>query len=252
MRHTQTSPRFITDCYRYDFSESFDVLVGPEKKRFSVYYDILTERSGFLRTARSSRWIKDSQQATDLTDLHPEVFSHYLQLVCTGKFVQPNAAVSQPSEGGHQNAVETAARAIEASQSHLKALAKLYVLADKLEDLTSANLVMDEFLAAHGKTTKIVLASLITWIYEHTPASSPLRTVVRDIILFETGVDYYKGSQSKLLPRELLLDVLGKDSRIKQENLNTRKPIKQLYRISIHGFDKCHYHQHHDGHPKCK
>lgn len=235
---------------RYD--QSFDVLVGPEKKRFSVYHDILTERSGFLKAARSSRWTEDPQKPTDLTDLDPEVFSHYLQLVYASKFVQPDAAVPKPSESGYQTAEEKAASAVEASHSRLKALVKLYVLADKLEDLTSANLIMDEFLAVHKKATKIVLSSLILRVYKHTPPSSPLRTVVRDIILFETGDDYYEGDGSKALPKELLFDVLREDSRIKHENRDNRKTISKLYDISIHGFGKCHYHQHHDGHPRCK
>lgn len=71
--------------------------------------------------------------------------------------------------------------------------------------------------------------------------------MVRDSILFETGVDYYKGDESKALPRELLLDILGEDSRIKQEHRDNRKTVTKLYDISIHGFDRCHYHQYKDG-----
>lgn len=96
------------------------------------------------------------------------MFSSYLQLVYTGKFVRIDAAVSNSSENGHQNAEETAVSAIKASEPHLTALAKLYVLADKLEDLTSTNLAMDEFLAVHRKTTKIARAALITWIRAHS------------------------------------------------------------------------------------
>jgi len=234
--------RFADQC-RYDFSQSFDVLVGPEKKRFSVYYNILTKRSRFLQAARSSRWTKDSQRPTDLTDFDPEVFSNYLRLVYTGEIFQPE----QLGEDGWAEATETA------FNSDLSELIKLYELADKLEDLTSVNLIMDEFLASYQEAWRMFIPSVTTQIYQHTPSNSPLRTVVRDVILFHTNPTFYEDDGGcKQYPVELLLDVLREDAKIKDRNRSNQKTIAELYDVKISDFDKCHYHQHHDGHPKCK
>lgn len=232
----------IIDKFRYDFSQSFDVLVEPERKRFSVYYDILTERSGFLKAARSSRWIQDSQQPTDLTDLDPEVFSNYLQLVYTGKYIHLDANSSSFPEA-------TGLVASHPFYPQMMALVKLYVLADKLGDLTSMNLAMDEFITIHQQSPVIVPFLLMAWIYKFTPPSSPLRTVVRNIVLFEADFDFYKDEKTKQLPVELLLDVLREDSRLKESNPD--KPIAELYNVPISGVDKCRYHQHDDEHPRC-
>jgi len=65
-------------------------------------------------------------------------------------------------------------------------LARLYVVADKLLDLLSANKVMDRLLHFNSDTKFLLPRDTITWIYEHTPSNSPLRRMVRDIYIYET------------------------------------------------------------------
>ena len=72
--------------HRYNLTKSFDVLVGkePDQQRFTVYHDLLTERSEFFRAARSERWSHDPTKPTTLDDVTVEVFSAYLHCVNFG------------------------------------------------------------------------------------------------------------------------------------------------------------------------
>ena len=74
-----------TSLNRYDLTSTFDVLVGkePNQQRFTVYHDLLTQRSEFFRVARLVRWT-DSGKPTTLDDHEPEVFSAYLHCIYFG------------------------------------------------------------------------------------------------------------------------------------------------------------------------
>ena len=76
-----------THRFDYDLTKTFDVLVGkePNQQRFTVYHDILTQRSEFFRAARSGRWTIQPDQATVLDDHEPDVFSVYLHCVTFGR-----------------------------------------------------------------------------------------------------------------------------------------------------------------------
>ena len=142
--HPLPEERLLAENCRYDFTQTFDVLVGPEKKRFTVYHDMMTDRSGFFKAARSSRWTDDPRTPTDLTDHDPEDFANYLQLVYGGGCIPPDEELTQYVKDGTPEARSSAAYRLY--NDHYEALFKLYILADKLEDLKAANLVMDEIL----------------------------------------------------------------------------------------------------------
>jgi hypothetical protein len=71
--------------HHYDLTKTFELLVGkaPNQQRFTVYHDLLVQRSEFFRAARSSRWTKESKPTT-LDDYNPEVFSTYLYCLYFG------------------------------------------------------------------------------------------------------------------------------------------------------------------------
>jgi hypothetical protein len=71
--------------HHYDLTKTFDVLVGkePNQKRFTVYYDLLVQRSESFKAARSSRWAQ-ADRPTNLEDHDPETFFTYLHCLCFG------------------------------------------------------------------------------------------------------------------------------------------------------------------------
>jgi hypothetical protein len=78
--------QLIISRYNYDIAKTFDVLVGeePKQQRFTVYHDLLAQRSEFMRAARSERWNTDPTKPTILDDHKPQVFPAYLMCVNFG------------------------------------------------------------------------------------------------------------------------------------------------------------------------
>lgn len=236
---------------RHDFSRSFDVLVGPEKKRFSVVHDILTARSGFFEASRSARWKKDSSIPTDLSDHDPQEFSDYLALIYTGDLSCSDATLSQWYIENCPDEDERWAEIGTAHVEYLQNLASLYVLADKLDDPVSANLIIDKFVKIYDDSGNILLPSLATWIYEHTPPKSPLRNVVLDTLFYESGIGYFESGMADNLPHSLLLEMAREHFLVRDRNLT--KTVQCAYPCGVlKTRSKCHYHQHNDRHPECK
>jgi hypothetical protein len=78
----------------------------------------------------------------------------------------------------------------EVDNAETRLLIKLYVLADKLIDLDTANLVMDE-LIAHVDACKIPPdIDYINIVYQCTPTGSPLRALFCDLYIHEAGYDW--------------------------------------------------------------
>lgn len=131
-------------------------------------------------------------------------------------------------------------------------LVRLYVLADKLEDLKSANMIMDRLLDFNNESVVLIpLDTITSWVYEHTPSRSRLRTLLRDICIYEPGLDFLDTRGEEELPYELLSEITREHRRLTKVNLS--KEISKVYpeRILIK-FSKCHYHQHKDGQPPCE
>ena len=229
------------------------MLVGPEEKRFSVYHDLLTERSGFFKAARSSRWLEDPQTPTDLTDHDPEEFSNYLQLVYTSALITPDIEVlkwcNDDSECDKPNN-----EILEHMQSHYSVLINLYMLADKLQDLTSCNMVMDGILNFGNQVGRIPRLNLVKRIYNYTPSHSYLRAMIRDMIIYEVYEDYFDGTTESNFPKQLLFDIAQKSLSVKWTQLEAGDPkVSEGYVKNIaEDFPKCHYHQYDDENPGCE
>jgi len=56
----------IADSLRYDYTQTFEVVVGalPNQQRFTVHKDVACDRSKFFAAARSERWTTGSAKAT--------------------------------------------------------------------------------------------------------------------------------------------------------------------------------------------
>jgi hypothetical protein len=66
--------------HRIDLNSTFVVDVGnkPNRERFTVHHDLITQRSEFFRAARSSQWTKPGKPSR-LADDDPNIFSIYVQ-----------------------------------------------------------------------------------------------------------------------------------------------------------------------------
>lgn len=152
--------------HRCDYSKSFEVVVGTEGKKFSVYYYKAANQSDYFKAARSSQWNKDPQVPIDLSYTDPSTFQDYLKLVYTGEFDEPDTEIPHSTKDcspAERDVIRIA------SESYFQKLASLYVLADKLQDSTSANSVMDHLLIFSDASDFLIPVPTLAWVYEHTP-----------------------------------------------------------------------------------
>jgi hypothetical protein len=135
-----------------------------------VHESILTSRSEYFKCDLGSMWRNDPTKPVTLSDDDPDVFALYVNLVYTGRL------------------------ATRGTNEWLK-LVRLYVLAEKLQDVHAKNDTFDAmnafirefswiriFSSAPGDATNLPLISAesIAELYDGTPALSPARGLVLD------------------------------------------------------------------------
>jgi hypothetical protein len=137
-----------------------------------------------------------------------------------------------------------------ACSDHLLCLAKIYVQADKLQDLGTANLLIDELVRFGEAKGYNPDDEAVNFVYQSTVHGSPLRKLMRDLYMYSTSSKYY----GYLTPHQV--DLPGDFYRdLFVEYLRVKRPQAEAYytksvpfysimdRLSL---DKCEYHLHDD------
>lgn len=124
-----------------------------------------------------------------------------------------------------------------------RVLIKLYVLADKLIDPCTANLVIDTLISHFDALSHLPEDVFINIVYKYTPTGSPLHTLFRDWYIHELNHFAYQiDFDAKIdLPVEFLKDVLAETGRICSGNENRK--IAHVLRSKAIGRPTGHYHQ---------
>jgi hypothetical protein len=126
-----------------------------------------------LEAASSARWTSGTKPV-DLTEHEPEVFETYIQCVYYGTVTSPEL----PSCKGDDS---------------FKGLITLYLLADKLNDIITTNLVADEIIRTSEDLRKVPNSLCVTLAFDSTVAGSPLRKLCRDYYAHEAAVGVLEG-----------------------------------------------------------
>ncbi|KAK5717564.1 hypothetical protein LTR17_016007 [Elasticomyces elasticus] len=209
---------------KIDFSESIKVQVGASKKEFSVYRDATTSRSPFFKAAVADRWnVTGLDIAIELPDDKPEVFSNYLQ--CLYFDTVRHDGVSA------------------------RAFCEVYILADKLGDLLSANLVITGFIKWSTAIHKIPGSSVARYVFANTPAGSQLRRMIVDYIVQE-ATDKMFSDVALSGDVELCSALLMEFRKLRVEN--TTRSVSEVFKQLVSDRPKCYYHQHGETCPPCE
>jgi hypothetical protein len=102
------------------------------------------------------------------------------------------------------------------TSDHYTALIKLYVLADKVIDHTSANKVIDRILTYQNETRMLPRTAQVGMGYGLTTGGSPLRALMRDFVIHKAR-NGYLGKDPGGLPGEMLADIAVEYLRIKNQ-----------------------------------
>ena len=225
---------------RYNLNSTFDVAVGSEL--YTLHTTVFTERSAFFRAARKSEWLAgDLKKPVDLKDEDPEVFNTYTNCVYFGA-----EALKCYSDG-----IEFCSHSERGTKSTgvFNALIRVYLLADKLQDPSAANMVIDEIIR-FSDVADVVPDSHFWDVYSRTPRNSPLRILMRDYWMYEMNA--MDANPLGGVPKELMEDILLEFLRIKssEDSATIADTFKRkLSEDTVK--DKCRYHQHDDKHPRC-
>lgn len=269
---------------RYDLTSTFDVLVGSasesQQQRFTLYTDLFIPRSDFLRAARSSQWLSDTEKPVDLTDEEPATFALYMHCVYFGIGALQDSSleklIEQDNETGENRDEEMVLDAFECSEAelqeradederdpselegsherHIEDLYKLYLIADKLQDLATTNIVIDEIIRYRNSTVRIPSNQAVRLAYEATAHGNPIRRLSRDSYVYAaTDLSASISLHASNLPADFCRDMAMESRRHKARD--AKQTVGEAYTSfmiedNCHD-DKCHYHQHNDKCPRC-
>jgi hypothetical protein len=308
-------------------------------KRFTVYTNILTERSLFLKAARKPEWLaEDPRKPINLEDEDPEVFQAYLHCVYFGSetldehfdnFLREvgTRTQSEPAPvllgdlqrfecpGAHEledffderlptpertqvvyerkiagvkrfvhvyfeNGEEAtqalqcysdnargwkfafAASSIDLAVEGFDSLIQLYLLADKMQDLRTSNMVSDEIINFSVDVDAVPSRREICMAYDSTVKGNPLRAMLSGLWVCQAKPDCLQRLQESGYPRDFFQDVATNllqakfdtkailEERIGEDDYDTHLELAMAY--PLRGKDQYFYHQHDERHPKCQ
>jgi hypothetical protein len=159
------------------------VLVGNEQHKFQVHEGIICARSRFFKSAVKPHWTRSNRDIKLPAD-DPSQFEDYLSIVYMDKV--PVLGTSQDDD-------------------QFSILAGLYILADKLIDVQSKNLIAKAMIK-RGEENAVPSGGAIYKLYVRTPASSPARRLFVDLYADGAGLGRWDKDVPVLL-REFLIDL---------------------------------------------
>jgi hypothetical protein len=233
--------------YRVEPAGSFEVVIGfpPKQGRTTVHKDIAVSRSRFFEAAFSDRRTTSTGplRPIELVDEDPKVFCSWLQVAYTDE----TFTTELPNTWHFPIIPDDFTR-----------LLRMYILADRLQDLHSANIIMDDLVTASMHTKEgaaDIRAAMISAIdanlqpvYTCVLAGSKLQCLLSDCFILEMS-RWRSTYAADAIASELLLDV--------QQAIEEGAGMLNLKRFAheslpYHRRDKCFYRQHDAANPKCE
>ncbi|TKA79424.1 hypothetical protein B0A55_03515 [Friedmanniomyces simplex] len=208
------------------FTRTIEVLVGETRTKFSVHHSIISARSPFFDAALK-KW-KTAGVPITLSDDEPDLFDAYLESLYAGKITP------------HWNEVED-------DFVETRRLIKLYILADKLGDLTSANPVIDRLMHYLYQWVPDLEDVLEEW--HSTPPNSPLRLLLVDAFAMNTrSQNLARQLRKKECPEDF--DVAINERLAGLEKVTAFRGTEYEYLFAKGA--KCACHQHDEMHAHCE
>jgi RNA recognition motif-containing protein len=127
-----------------------------------------------------------------------------------------------------------------------EALIRLHLLADRLQDLTTANTAITELISFQWQVRAVPEHEFVRIAYESTVKGNPLRILLRDMWVHALPDDGDRLLEGSDYPNEFLQDIAGELMRVALKRPEGISPIDCL------NTEPCRYHQHDDQHPLCE
>lgn len=246
--------RTLRSQYSIRLHKNFEVLVGrgPEQQLFPVFYDVVVPRSEFFRAARSDRWTK-ADVPTLLEEENPVTFADYMSYVYFA-----HRERDRPHDNMELGLIIEASKASVAELEHsqlgtpecpqiqcardrgFKDLIATYVLADKLMDPTTANMVIDDIIWFGEETLTVPTVEPINLAYDSTLPGSPLRKLIRDLYIHEALHNSVETTMQSDPHPDFLVDFAIESNKLKWDGIS--RMVKTVLNHGVAAQPKGHYH----------
>ena len=175
---------------------------GSIQQDFVAHESFLISRSGFFRRAVNGRWEESETRIVKLPEDSPKIFALYIDCAYTNQ-ISSDSVERNPPAKAENNTKEN----IDLLKAEIWDLVHVYILAEKLLDGTTKNIVIETLFKLFHLTNPCLRPSecMIKEVYRNTPETSPLRRFLVDLRLDYASAKLRKEIDG--LPKEYLLDL---------------------------------------------
>ena len=200
---------------------------GGDARSFWIYKDLICFRSPFFENALSHNWKESEDNVIRLPEDEPEIFDLYVQVLFTGKIPVGEVMSIDESEKDEANSEDEAVK--QASLEYIR-LGKLYVFAEKLQDVTTKNLTVTAFVEALSLRRlgmrHFPNSDVITLIYNGTPKPCPIRELLVDIYAIYAVPSWWGKDVAEDYPKDFLFDTMRRLTEDREGSVDSSKITK--------------------------
>lgn len=205
--------------YRPNYEDTIQVLVGPDKRPFTIHEAMIRAKSPFFTAALNHDWTETQTKTVSLGETSPEIFATNAHWVYTSQLDMD--MLVKPGE----------------EISHLD-LAKLWIFADMILDAVLCDRVTEAIIDRAINRNRYPSASSLNHIYSNTTACSKLRTLSIDICTALTTEEGFAREQGNL-PKEFMYELsrryLFGESRPNRKSLEEKEKVCERYHVHKEG-----------------
>ncbi|KAK4609454.1 hypothetical protein CLAFUR4_14529, partial [Fulvia fulva] len=215
---------------RFNYEDTIKVVVGEgeAERTFTMHKDKICARSPFLQAACLTRHRMGLDNFIFLEEQEPELFELYVNWVYTG---QVDASIlSQPQAQPDNN---------DKRPTYLQ-LGKVWALGYYLQDTKLRNKIVDMVITMVNKTPGIISAPVLRLVWRGVPEGSTLRRLYTQIEVCHASSSDFKNNIDAW-PVEVLEEAT---MRFCAREVQDAASVPKWW-------DRCTYHEHEVGDPKC-
>jgi hypothetical protein len=163
--------------HRLSFTDYIKVLIGQQAKLFNVHKNIICNRAPFYKAACAPCWTEASQPIK-LPEDDPEIFDIYLHCVYTNCV-----------DVGDLNDILAGEECSAKNMRPYRRLVRSYILADRLGDIITANMIIDEIILHSDDQLTLPSDDVIAFVAQTMPLQSPLCRLFVDYFVHEANAE---------------------------------------------------------------
>ncbi|CAN9287935.1 hypothetical protein AA0119_g8053 [Alternaria tenuissima] len=195
------------------------VFIGPTKKRYSIYKDLICHHSEYFRVAFNGLW-QESDKGVTLEDVEIEVFNLFVHWLYTQELPK-NMSFLLPATG-----IDAQLASDDSDNSHRGILLlKSWIFGDRFLAPDFHRLSHSVFVKWHlpgkGEPAFSAAYKTIIWSYSNLPAGNPILSMMVDLQCLAWNPEDDNEEEKQLLPQlpqEFLVACM-----LRQSELKTRK-----------------------------